>query len=112
MRDEKTEYSCDAALAIELLQGKWRIEILCVMRSGPTRLGQLKRQIPSASKKVLTENLRKLESAGLIVRTDLSGNIRHVEYDLSEPGRAQTYLLLDHLSEWGAFQERARAKEL
>jgi DNA-binding HxlR family transcriptional regulator len=112
MRDEKTEYLCAAALAIELLQGKWKIEILCLMRSGPTRLGRLKRQIPSASKKVLTENLRKLESAGLVVRTDLSGNVRHVEYDLSEPGRTQTYLLLDHLSEWGTFQRRVLAKEI
>ena len=83
MRDEHTEYSCAAALAIEVLQGKWRIQILCVMRDGPVRLGQLGRRIPTASKKVLTENLRNLESAGLIVRTDMSRQVRHVEYDLT-----------------------------
>ncbi|WP_433969927.1 winged helix-turn-helix transcriptional regulator [Tunturiibacter gelidiferens] len=35
------------------------------MRDGPVRLGRLGRVVP-ATRKVLTENLRKLESAGLI----------------------------------------------
>ncbi|WP_433973019.1 winged helix-turn-helix transcriptional regulator [Tunturiibacter lichenicola] len=105
MRDKQTEYSCAAASAIELLQGKWRIQILCVMRKGPVRLGRLGRMIPSASKKVLTENLRKLESAGLISRTDLGGQIRHVEYDLVEPVKLGTYQLLDSLAQWQTVYE-------
>jgi DNA-binding HxlR family transcriptional regulator len=100
MRDKTVEYSCAAELAIDLLQGKWRIQILCVMREGPTRLGQLGRLIPSASKKVLTENLRKLHSAGLIVRNDLSSHVLHVEYDLAEPVKAATYEMLDQLAKW------------
>jgi DNA-binding HxlR family transcriptional regulator len=99
MRDKQAEYSCAAASAIEILQGKWRIQILCVMRDGPVRLGRLGRVVP-ATRKVLTENLRKLESAGLITRTELSGRIRHVEYDLVEPVRLGTYRLLDSLAEW------------
>jgi DNA-binding HxlR family transcriptional regulator len=100
MRDKSVEYSCAAELAVELLQGKWRIQILCVMREGPIRLGQLARLIPSASKKVLAENLRKLQSARLIVRNDLSSHILHVEYDLAEPVKAATCQLLDQLAEW------------
>jgi DNA-binding HxlR family transcriptional regulator len=108
MRDEHTEYSCAAALAIEVLQGKWRIQILCVMREGPVRLGQLRRLIPSASKKVLTENLRKLESVGLVTRTDLSDQIRRVEYDLTESARLGTYQLLDQLAEWREVYEKSK----
>ena len=64
---------------------------------GRTRsLGRLGRVIP-ASRKVLTENLRKLESLGLISRRDLGGRVRHVEYDLVEPVRLGTYLLLSVL---------------
>jgi DNA-binding HxlR family transcriptional regulator len=99
MRDKQVEYSCAAASAIAILQGKWRIQILCVMRDGPVRLGRLGRAIP-ATRKVLTENLRKLESAGLITRTELGGRIRHVEYDLVEPVKLGTYRLLDSLAEW------------
>jgi DNA-binding HxlR family transcriptional regulator len=71
------------------------------MREGPVRLGQLGRRIPAASKKVLTENLRNLESAGLIVRTDMSRQVRHVEYDFAEASKLATHELLDHLAKWG-----------
>jgi DNA-binding HxlR family transcriptional regulator len=69
------KYSQFASHAVELLQGKWKIQILCSIRSGPVRLGQLARQIPSA------ENLRDLEFSGIVIRRDLSGTVRHVEYD-------------------------------
>jgi len=110
MRDEHTEYSCAAALAIEILQGKWRIHILCMMRDGPVRLGQLGRRIPTASKKVLTENLRNLESAGLVVRTDMSRQVRHVEYDLAEASKSATHELLDHLAKWGEVYDHPRRR--
>ncbi|WP_406707430.1 winged helix-turn-helix transcriptional regulator [Tunturiibacter gelidoferens] len=80
---------------------KWRIQILCVMREGPVRLGQLGWLIPSASKEVLTESLRNLESAGLVVRTDMSRQVRHVGYDLAESSKLATYELLDSLAKWG-----------
>ena len=81
------------------------------MRVGPVRLGQLGRLIPSASKKVLAENLRKLQSAGLIVRNDLSSHILHVEYDLAEPVKAATYQLLDQLARWGDEYEAFNSKQ-
>ncbi|MGH8398962.1 MAG: winged helix-turn-helix transcriptional regulator [Gammaproteobacteria bacterium] len=72
-----------ASIAFELLlQGKWRLQILLVMCSGPVRLGRLARVIPGASKKVLTQNLRKLEADGIVVRTDFSNVVLHVENDL------------------------------
>jgi DNA-binding HxlR family transcriptional regulator len=49
-----------------------------------------------------SENLRKMESAGLVVRTDLSGSVRHVQYDLAEATMHQTHWLLDQLAEWAA----------
>ncbi len=101
MLEELRAYCPNSALAIDLLQGKWKLQILCVMRSGPVRLGQLGRVIPDASKKVLTENLRKLETAGLVVRRDLGGQVRHVEYDLAEPMRKVTNDILDHMARWG-----------
>jgi DNA-binding HxlR family transcriptional regulator len=80
------------------------------MRAGPVRLGQLGRLIPSASKKVLTENLKKLESAGLVIRTDMSGQIRHVEYDLVESFKPRTCELPDHLARWGDVYDAAKPK--
>jgi DNA-binding HxlR family transcriptional regulator len=101
MLEVPPNYCQDVALAIDLLQGKWTLKILCATRSGPVRLGQLGRLIPDASKKVLTENLRKLEALGLIARRDMGGQVRHVEYDLVQPMRAVTSDILDHLTRWG-----------
>jgi DNA-binding HxlR family transcriptional regulator len=54
-------YARRANLAVDILfQVKWRIHILFAMRSGPIRLGQLARLVPGLSKKMLTQNLRKL----------------------------------------------------
>jgi DNA-binding HxlR family transcriptional regulator len=36
-----------------LLQGMWRVQMLCALRRGPVRLVQLGRLIPGVSKKVV-----------------------------------------------------------
>lgn len=84
-----------------LLKGKWRVQILCALRHGSVRLGQLGRLIPGASKKVLAQNLRKLEAEGIVTRRDMSDLILHIEYELQSGVREQVCGLLDHLSEWG-----------
>jgi DNA-binding HxlR family transcriptional regulator len=75
---------CFSIGAAKLLQGKWRLQILCTMTEGSIRLGQLQRLIPTASKKVLAENLRAMVKSGLLIRKNLSGNVLHVEYRLPE----------------------------
>jgi DNA-binding HxlR family transcriptional regulator len=95
-------YAQRARLTTEvLLQGKGRIEILCAMRSGPVRLGQLARLIPAASKKMLTQNLRRLEGDGIVISSDLSDTTLHIEYDLSDGAREAVCALLDELAKWG-----------
>jgi DNA-binding HxlR family transcriptional regulator len=72
-------------IALSLIQGKWKIAILTELEHGPVRLGELRRRVPVASKKMLTQHLRELERDGLILRTDLSEKIPHVEYSLIAP---------------------------
>lgn len=98
--------SCSAAV---LFQGKWRVEILCAMRSGPVRVGQLSRLIPGASKKMLAQNLRRLEADGIVVRRDMSEIVLHVEYDFNHEAREEVCSLLDHLAQWGRLYATSRA---
>jgi DNA-binding HxlR family transcriptional regulator len=86
---------------LKVLSGKWTIFILCSMRDGPTRLSELKRVNPSASKKALTASLRSLEASGIIVRRDLSTSVLHVEYELLETMREPVVAMLDVLAELG-----------
>ena len=85
-----------------LFQGKWQIHVLCALLQGPIRIGQLGRLIPSVSKKVLTQSLRRLEAQGIVLRKDLSDLVLHVEYELHPELRESISELIDHLSEWGA----------
>lgn len=87
-------------LAVNLIQGKWKIGILCRLQEGPARLGDLRRLFPAASKKMLTQHLRQMEWDRLIVRTDLSEKMPHVEYSLLEPRGVAVSRLLHFLAEW------------
>jgi DNA-binding HxlR family transcriptional regulator len=97
-----SQFAHHASFTVEtLFRNKWRINILCAMRSGPIRLGQLARIIPIASKKVLTQNLRDLEAAGIITRSDLSDVVPRVEYELDQGIKTSILGLLDNLAQWG-----------
>ena len=90
-----------AELAISLLQGKWKLRILTQLKHGPIRLSQLRKIFPDASKKMLTLHLRELEQDGIVVRSDLSGRRRHVEYSLETSLGAAVLHLIGTLAEWG-----------
>lgn len=49
---------------------------------------------------MLTQHLREMEEDGLIIRTDLSGKLRHVEYSLSDPQGLDVSRLLQLLVAW------------
>lgn len=100
--NHKIAYGQHAQLTIDvLLQGKWSIQVLCAMRFGPVRLGQLGRTVSGASKKMLAQALRKLEANGIVVRRDLSELVLHVEYALHPDVRDSVVALIDQLEQWG-----------
>ena len=102
MNNSNAQYARNSVLAATVLfHTKWCIQILCAMRLGPVRLGQLARLIPGASKKMLTQNLRQLEADGIIIRKDMSELALHVEYELNDIAREGVCALLDHLAKWG-----------
>ena len=51
---------------------------------------------------MLTQHLRQMERDGLIIRTDRSGKVPHVEYCLSKAHGLAVYRLLDFLATWSA----------
>jgi DNA-binding HxlR family transcriptional regulator len=100
MQVSNAPYTGCVSRVVELLQGKWTIEILCAMHEHPVRLSELKRGIPSASKKALTASLRSLQASRLVLRRDLSRSVLHVEYELAPAMRDALVALLDYLADW------------
>ena len=60
---------CPVATTLQLIGNKWKILILRNLMARPWRFNEMLRSIPGISQKVLTDNLRALESDEIITRT-------------------------------------------
>jgi len=79
---------CPVTATIELIGGKWKTIILYSLSNGTKRFGEIAVRIPGISRKVLTEQLKELENAGLIVREEFKEIPPRVEYTLTELGKS------------------------
>lgn len=94
------EMSCGLSYAVELITGRWKVNILWYLTKEVNRYGQLKKNIEGISEKMLTQRLRDLEHDGLITRTDFQTVPPHVEYHLTKAGEL-LLPVLHGLCQWG-----------
>ncbi|WP_301173429.1 winged helix-turn-helix transcriptional regulator [Brevibacillus nitrificans] len=87
-------YRCSSEIVMGLISGKWKISILNHLTKGPVRFNQLQRLLPDATQRMLTMQLRMLESEGLIIRRVYPVSPPKVEYYLSELGEQLAPMLL------------------
>jgi len=92
--------ACPVATMVELIGNKWKLLIIRNLLASTSRFGELKNGLPGISQKVLTDNLRSLESDGLVVRTVYPEVPPRVEYSLSELGNTLRPLFKS-MEEWG-----------
>lgn len=91
---------CPFKTAQNMIAGKYKQQVLWLLMEGTLRFSQLQRKIPEVSAKVLTEQLRQLESDGLVIRTVSGGVTLKVEYSLTDIGRETRPMLLS-VRDWG-----------
>ena len=100
MKNQKKINSCPVQIAVETIGGKWKIYIIFNLLTGTKRFGELKKLMPGITQKMLTQQLRELESDGLIIRKVYPEVPPKVEYSLTKLG-----MTLDHvfnsLCSWG-----------
>jgi DNA-binding HxlR family transcriptional regulator len=102
-RVEPTEYEMVVGTrsVLELLAGKWTIEILYLLAGGRRRYSEVYYEVGEISKKVLTRTLRTLEGHGLVKRTVHAEVPPRVEYSLTPLGWSLTEPLMT-IYEWSA----------
>jgi DNA-binding HxlR family transcriptional regulator len=75
-------------LALSHIGGTWKMPILFRLRDKTLRYGELKKDIKHITHKMLTTELRNLESSGLISRRVYAEAPPKVEYSITEKGKA------------------------
>ena len=85
--DGKESTSCPMDFILRLLMGPWTTYIVYNLKTyGPQRFGELKDRVTGVSSKILTERLRTLESAGLVLRDYEKTIPPKVTYSLTKRG--------------------------
>ncbi|KAA5830732.1 helix-turn-helix domain-containing protein [Saccharopolyspora hirsuta] len=93
---------CTVEAAMEVVGGKWKMAILKHLTAGPHRFGELRRELPSITQRMLTRQLRELEADGIVHREVYPQVPPKVEYSLTEIGRTLEDVI-QRLEEWGAW---------
>lgn len=99
------ENKCPIESTLSLINGKWKILILKELSQGPVRYGQIGKQIPAISAKVLTQQLQEMLADGLLVRTVFAEIPPRVEYSLSEMGTS-IFTIFKELRRWGLNEDK------
>lgn len=106
--------ACPIDSFLKILMGPWTTYILWLVRSnGPQRFGQLKKQMPGISAKVLTQRLRMLEEADILSREQENTIPPKVTYSLTARGKELNRILDDIAKvavKWSADEDKKRKK--
>lgn len=97
-KDELPE--CPVATTVRLIGNKWKLLIIRDLLEGARRFGELKKGVSGISQKVLSENLRALESDGIISREVFAEVPPRVLYSLTDVGRS-LLPVIDAMADWG-----------
>ncbi|MFE0422195.1 winged helix-turn-helix transcriptional regulator [Streptomyces sp. NPDC058953] len=101
MAVRKPSYDCGLDAAVDVVGGKWKPLILWVLHDdGPVRFGAMRRALTGVSEKVLIQQLRELESDGVVHREVYREVPPRVEYSLTPLGESLN-TALEPLGEWG-----------
>jgi DNA-binding HxlR family transcriptional regulator len=90
----------DVEAALRLLEGRWKLVILFHLFGGKVlRYSDLERAIPNITQKMLGQQLRQLESDGIVVRKAYPQVPPRVEYSLTAWGQTLCPVL-DAILKW------------
>ena len=102
MKGEKLKhkiYNCPIEATLEFIGGKYKTIILWHLVDKVLRYSELRKLIPQATPKMLTQQLRELEENGLIKRVIYPVVPPKVEYSLTEYGKT-LIPVLDVMKQW------------
>ena len=98
--EKKDRIKCNIEVAMEAIDGKWKILILWYLKDDKKRFNELQKCIYSITQKMLIQKLRELEQDGIVHREVYPVVPPKVEYSLTEYGKTLKPIL-KQLYLWG-----------
>lgn len=102
---------CPVEATIALIGGKHKSLILWKLMRGTLRFSQLRKEVPCATPKMLTQQLRELEADGLVRREVFPVIPPKVEYSLTAFGKT-IRPVLEAMYAWGSDYLHTRGLEV
>lgn len=106
----KNNANCPVEATLDLIGGKYKALILWHLSEGKLRFSQLSKAISGATPKMLTQQLRELETQKLIHREVYPVIPPKVEYSLTDLGTSLMPVLFA-MRDWGAEYLRSKNVE-
>lgn len=97
----KLNANCPVAATLQLIGGKYKALLLWHLSGKVLRFNELRRLVPEATPKMLTQQLRELEADGLIGRKVYAVVPPRVDYYLTERGES-LFPILQAMYAWGS----------
>ncbi|MGL5202848.1 winged helix-turn-helix transcriptional regulator [Cetobacterium sp.] len=98
--------ACPVEVTVMFISDRWKILILRDLMDGTKRFSELKKSLGTISQKVLTSNLRTMESYEILTRTVYPVVPPKVEYSLTPLGYSLKPVI-DSMAAWGEqFKEK------
>ena len=102
---------CDVEATLSVIGGRWKPVLVCHLLQGRKRFGELRRPVPNATERMITQHLRELEADGVIDRHVFAEVPPRVEYEVTDFGKSLEPVL-EQMQSWGrSFKEIRLAQE-
>ena len=108
--EQHTKKACQGRLipirdALEVLSGKWKLPIIVSLSFGNKRFKQVSADVAGITDKMLSKELKDLETNLLIRRTVYDTFPPTVEYSITEHGKSLHKVIME-LGTWGALHRK------
>jgi len=95
-------YGCSVEATLSVIGGRWKpVIIFLLLQHGVLRFGELRKNIDGVTQRMLTNQLRELESNKVIARKVYAEVPPKVEYSLTNYGRSLEPIMVA-MRDWGA----------
>jgi DNA-binding HxlR family transcriptional regulator len=88
LQNNENNAECPAASLLKKLAGKWKPEIFRMAINHPVRFNGLVRQLKNSNKQSIAVALKEMEEDGLLIKTVVREKPLHIQYELSDRGKA------------------------